>query len=122
MLRWRSDDALRIYARINGFKYAEWVDSAGSATIASVRTTTAADSLADMMQTTANGPTATAEAGFVDWWLARAQNTASDETVAAHANIPRTNADDAVAAFEESGAALLAAAERADIEDGCSEE
>ena len=29
MLRWRSEDALRIYARINDFKYADWLSAAG---------------------------------------------------------------------------------------------
>ena len=42
MLRWRSEDALRIYARINDFKYADWLSAAQGATISSVRTTTAA--------------------------------------------------------------------------------
>ena len=42
MLRWRSEDALRIYARINDFKYADWLSAAQGASISSVRTTTAA--------------------------------------------------------------------------------
>ena len=42
MLRWRSEDALRIYARINDFKYADWLSSAQGATISSTRTTTSA--------------------------------------------------------------------------------
>ena len=42
MLRWRSEDALRIYACINDFKYADWLTSAQGATVSSVRTTTSA--------------------------------------------------------------------------------
>ena len=42
MLRWRSDDALRIYARINDYKYSEWLDRTAVATVSSVRTTTQA--------------------------------------------------------------------------------
>ena len=41
MLRWRSEDALRIYARINNFAYADWLTSAQGASVSSVRTTTA---------------------------------------------------------------------------------
>ena len=38
MLRWRSDEALRLYARLNDDTYATWVDAAGNAAIDSVRT------------------------------------------------------------------------------------
>ena len=37
MLRWRSDEALRIYARMNDEEYATWVDVAGTANISSIR-------------------------------------------------------------------------------------
>jgi hypothetical protein len=37
MLRWRSDEALRLYARLNDTTYATWLDSAGDATINSIR-------------------------------------------------------------------------------------
>ena len=37
MLRWRSDEALKIYARMNDFEYATWLDSAGDANISSIR-------------------------------------------------------------------------------------
>ena len=40
MLRWRSEDALRIYARINNFAYADWLTSAQGASVSSIRTTT----------------------------------------------------------------------------------
>ena len=38
MLRWRSDESLRLYARLNDATYATWLDSAGDATIDSIRT------------------------------------------------------------------------------------
>ena len=31
MLRWRSDEALKIYARINDYKYADWLTKASQA-------------------------------------------------------------------------------------------
>jgi hypothetical protein len=37
MLRWRTDEALRIYARLNDFEYGTWLDVAASASISSVR-------------------------------------------------------------------------------------
>ena len=33
MLRWRSDEALKIYARINDFKYADWLTKASQAKV-----------------------------------------------------------------------------------------
>jgi len=38
MLRWRSDEALRLYARLNDSDYATWLDAAADATIDSIRT------------------------------------------------------------------------------------
>ena len=37
MLRWRSDEALRVYARMNDAEYATWLDVADSASISSIR-------------------------------------------------------------------------------------
>ena len=37
MLRWRSDEALRLYARLNDTTYATWLDEAATADIASIR-------------------------------------------------------------------------------------
>eukprot|EP00966_Prymnesium_polylepis_P174228 4031342-Prymnesium_polylepis.1 len=40
MLRWRSDEALKIYARINDAEYADQLAKASQENISSVRTTT----------------------------------------------------------------------------------
>ena len=37
MLRWRSGESLRLYARINDFEYLTWVDAAGNARVDSIR-------------------------------------------------------------------------------------
>ena len=42
MLRWRSDEALRLYARLNDSTYATWLDEAADATIDSIRTSNVA--------------------------------------------------------------------------------
>ena len=81
MLRWRSDDALRIYARINDYKYADWLDKAAGSSISSIRTATAAIAAAegsDMLGTdmrasgSAAGPAVSPEAGHQSHWHARA--------------------------------------------------
>jgi len=64
MLRWRSDEALKIYARINDSKYADWLAMASQAKVSSIRTTTikenmAARGLVDGQQ----------HAAFYDTWL-----------------------------------------------------
>ena len=38
MLLWRSDEALRLYARLNDFEYSTWLDVAASSQIDTVRT------------------------------------------------------------------------------------
>ena len=40
MLRWRSDEALKIYARINDSDYADLLAKASQAHVSSIRTTT----------------------------------------------------------------------------------
>ena len=37
MLRWRSEDSLRVYARLNDTTYATWLDAAGTAAVSSVQ-------------------------------------------------------------------------------------
>eukprot|EP00966_Prymnesium_polylepis_P201754 4674800-Prymnesium_polylepis.1 len=113
MLRWRSDDALRIYARINDFKYAEWLARAAVAEVSSVRTTTQA--MVQRMEAAAAGPAASAEAGFQAHWMEAAAAAASDYS--GQPAPPRTDADDIVAAYRADAATLLAFAERADASD-----
>ena len=45
MLRWRSDGALKIYARINDYKYADWLTKASQAKVSNIRTTTIAENM-----------------------------------------------------------------------------
>ena len=52
MLRWRSDEALKIYARINDSTYADHLAQASQATVSSVRTS----SLAQMMRESGTAP------------------------------------------------------------------
>jgi hypothetical protein len=40
MLRWRSDEAVKIYARMNDDKYADWLKLAATSDISSVRSRT----------------------------------------------------------------------------------
>ena len=72
MLRWRSDDALKIYARINDDKYADEVEKAANATVSSVRTTTTTSSamLREMAACAGGAVAASREAGFQEYVLA----------------------------------------------------
>jgi hypothetical protein len=45
MLRWRSDEALKIYARINDYKYADWLTKASQAKVSNIRTTTIVENM-----------------------------------------------------------------------------
>ena len=112
MLRWRSDDALRIYARINDYKYSEWLDRAAVATVSSVRTTTQA--VVQRMELAAAGPAACAEAGFQAHWQDAAAAADGDF---AGLSPPTHTADAAVAGFRADAAVLLAHAEKADLAD-----
>ena len=141
MLRWRSEDALRIYARMNDFKYADWLSSAQGATISSVRTTTAAvDALsappdpgtlagtvleaaraeADAMQVASHGNAAgCAEAGFHDLWRHRASAAIDSAVRDAHAadEQPVYDAYGRVEGLLTSMSTLMLEAEKADAED-----
>lgn len=113
MLRWRSDDALRIYARINDYRYADWLDAAASARVSSVRTTTR---VVQEMEDAATGPTGSREAGFQQHWQAMA-GAAADTLAARAATRPVTDRDDVVMAMQEGMAGLLVSAAAADAED-----
>jgi integrase len=113
MLRWRSDDALRIYARINDYKYAEWLQRAAVAEVSSVRTTTQA--MVQRMEIAAVGATRCREAGFQAHWMEAA--AAADGDFADGPRPPRTDNDDVVAEMRGDMATLLATAERADEAD-----
>jgi hypothetical protein len=114
MLRWRSEDALRIYARINDYKYADWLQKAAGATISSVRTTT---HMVAAMEDSAAGVTGQREAGFQAFWQAQAAAVHGALTDAERAQRPQTDADAQAAMLSSSMAEMALAAERADAED-----
>ena len=64
MLRWRSDEALKIYARINDYKYADWLTKASQAKVSNIRTTTLAENMEE--RGLVNGSN---HAAFYDSWL-----------------------------------------------------
>ena len=120
MLRWKSEDALRIYARINDFKYAEWLDRAGIAAVSSVRTTTTADAVnetANAMRASVAGAPGIAEAGFQTTWADRAASVMASKTLAARLLMPVVDPDAQVAMFQSNARALFEQAEKADGED-----
>jgi integrase len=112
MLRWRSDDALRIYARINDSKYAEWLTLAGAAEVSSVRTTTT--DVVRRMETTA-ATAAGGAAGFGDHWMEAA--AASDATFDRAMAAPQHDADSFVRAWRDDASSLLEHAVRHDAAD-----
>ena len=119
MLRWRSDDALKIYARINDAKYADDLEKAASARVSSVRTTTsAAAGLLQEMAACAGGHVQSREAGFqgYQYWQAVAASVAEDN-MSSPADIPVVDADACVSELHSSLASLTVSADRHDIED-----
>ena len=135
MLRWRSEDALRIYARINNFEYADWLTSAQGASVSSVRTTTGivgqlaaapepgtvAGALREAAAMQAAVQTAGApEAGFQHEWRRRAAEAVDVAVRAAHAEEtqPEYDAYHRVATLSNSMGSLILAAQRADEEEG----
>ena len=117
MLRWRSDDALKIYARINDEKYADDLEKAANARVSSVRTTTStARGLLHEMAACAGGHVHSREAGFQGYWQAVAASIAED-SMASPADIPVVDADVCVSELHTSLAALTVTADRHDAED-----
>ena len=131
MLRWRSEDALRIYARINNFAYADWLTSAQGASVSSVRTPrhlppptppgTVAGTLREAAAMQAAAETAGApEAGFQHEWRRRAAEAVDVAVREAHAEEtqPEYDAYHRVATLSNSMGSLILAAQRADEEEG----
>ena len=126
MLRWRSDDALRIYARINDYKYADMLDKAAGSSISSIRTTTAATVAAEGsavlgadMRASSQGPTASPEAGYQSHWHARAAAIidGAPSFESATPNRVDVDCDGSVQALSSSITSMLLQAERLDSED-----
>jgi hypothetical protein len=136
MLRWRSDDALKIYARINDFKYAEWLEKASTAKVSSIRTTTRRDGAAleeavGLSERRDGAPTTPVdlpgahleavaaghlpgEAAFAAVWQERAQLAGDQATRDADAERPMTDGDALAAHMHGASDELLAEAERLD--------
>ena len=115
MLRWRSDDALKIYARINDAKYADWLSLAAVATVSSVRTTTTS-ALAERLRAAPPAPEAGDRlAAFQTYWLQQVREAPAPGADLL-AGLSAIEIDDSrrVAALEGASSALLAAATRAD--------
>ena len=81
MLRWRSDDALKIYARINDYRYADDLDRAARAKVSSIRTTTTSSAMLGEMAACAAGAVGCREAGFQGYWQAVAGAVAAGDMV-----------------------------------------
>ena len=100
MLRWRSDEALRLYARLNDTSYATWLDEAATADISSIRSSNIARvEEAQRAQEQRD-------------WLARSVLAREDQF--RPADIPANSHDDIVAEFQSEGAVIAAAAAAAD--------
>ena len=99
MLRWRSEDALKLYARMNDNKYADWLARASQANVSNIRTTTLADHMnhvgsVDGIQV----------AAFSDAWLRLA---ATSKDAHRHKNtIPATDVDALYAELRSSASEL----------------
>ena len=89
MLRWRSDEALKIYARINDVEYADQLAKASQANISSVRTTTLREEM--LRQGLVEGQQ---HAAFYGAWLQQAAR--SNVTTALAQQIPVHSSDDLV--------------------------
>ena len=117
MLRWRSDDALRIYARINDDRYADELERAACARVSSVRTTTsAAAGLLGEMRSCAGGEVASREAGFQGYWQAVAA-TIAEADMPTPTELPAVDADSRVQQLNTALSSLAVNADRTDIED-----
>ena len=117
MLRWRSDDALKIYARINDDKYADELEKAANATVSSVRTTTTASSgLLHEMRTCAGGAVASREAGFQGYWQAVAASI-TEARMPPPEEIPVVDADARVLQLQTALASMTTHADARDVED-----
>ena len=128
LLRWRSDEALKIYARINDATYAGWLSAAGQSMVSSVRTTTSAvdslynapdtGSLAEAMQVAANAAEAgSSEAGFQHAWRQRASAALEDAVRQASTSTPTVDAYGPMAVLQNGISDLLIQSERMDAED-----
>ena len=110
LLRWRSEEALNIYARMNDAVYADHLAAAGQAKVSSIRTTT----IAGIMQKigTVDGHQ---HAAFQEAWLRSATGQTFDANTAA--TLPRHDEDDVMADLNSHSKQLYRLAKECDDED-----
>ena len=109
LLRWRSEEALKLYARINDEVYAENLARASQAKVSSIRTS----SIADIMQQRGlvEGQH---HATFYDSWITNAARSTVTPDLASQT--PRHTADDMVRDLLAAGGKLAALAEEDDAD------
>ena len=107
MLRWRSDEALKIYARINDYKYADWLTKASQAKVSNIRTTTLAENMKERGLVEGSN-----HAAFYDSWLRLAAKATVSDTSAER--IPLHESADVVLRLQRSQKELLLMAEQED--------
>ena len=109
-MRWRSEEALNIYARMNDAVYADHLAAAGQAKVSSIRTT----SIAGIMQKigTVDGHQ---QAAFQEAWLRSATGQTFDANTAA--TLPRHDEDDVMADLNSHSKQLFRLAKECDDED-----
>ena len=107
MLRWRSDEALKIYARINDYKYADWLTKASQAKVSNIRTTTLAENMKERGLVEGSN-----HAAFYDSWLRLAAKATVTDTSAER--IPLHESADVVLRLHRSQKELLLMAEQED--------
>ena len=121
LLRWRSESAMKIYARLNDETYAGWLSKAAEANVSSVTTGTMlrAQNSAVSATDNANTPGAAVEtiAGarvqqFQSDWLQRATRTQNAQRFAAA--LPELSGDTRVAALQGASTELMGLATRDD--------
>jgi len=115
MLRWRSEDSLLLYARMNDEQYCEWLGKAAVAEVSSLRTTTAFTHA--ISASSAEGAEGRALA-FQAFWQQEAAKQAAD--LAAPANfeaVPEFDNSVQVASLQRATRVLMEEAARGDAAD-----
>ena len=102
MLRWRSDEALRLYARLNDTTYATWLDDAATADIESIRSSNIATAAEAQRAQEARE------------WLRRTAVASAD--IFDPARVPAHTHDESIAEMRDASSALQAEALASDAD------
>ena len=100
MLRWRSDEALRLYARLNDTAYATWLDEAADSVVDSIRTS--------------NMPQLVERQGFAQQQQWMSQVAVADEKFFDPSQTPQHTLDDEVIELRSHASGLADAAAQYD--------